>query len=69
MSLVGAAEDGATKLENADGIGGFQETEIAGGKQTLEAIAKADNFPAKLMRRADDPVNYRIKSGAIAAAV
>ena len=69
VTLVRAAEDRAAELEDADGVGGCQDTEITGREQPLEAVLEADDLPAELVRRADDAMDDRIKSGAIAAAV
>ena len=69
MPLVGGAEDGAAELEDADGIGWLEDAEITGRQESLEAVLESDDLPAELVRRADDAMDDRIESGAIAAAV
>ena len=69
MTFVGGAENGAAELENADGVLGFEDGEIAGREQSLEAVTEADDFPAELVCGTDDAVDDRIEAGAIAAAV
>ena len=69
VALVRGAEDGATEFKDADGVLGLEDREIAGREQALEAVPEADHLPAELVGRADDAVDDRIETGAIATAV
>ena len=69
VAFVGGAEDGAAELEDADGVLGLEDGVVAGRQHALEAVAEADDFPAELVGRADDAVDDRIESGAVAAAI
>ncbi len=67
MSAIGRADNRAAQRHDAIGAVAIQNRIIARRKESFEAIAESDYFPAEFFGRQHDAAQHGVKTGAIAA--